>query len=215
MQYNDGETLIFTTYLGNSISIKEHIPTTSQTLSFDYIQTDFVADHSVMAVDSLIIFTDNSTGNPTSWVWDFGDGSSSVVQNPNHIYASAGNYTVSMVATNAYSSSTKTKTDYISIGNIPVAEFNAEKATALVDSTINFIDKSTGNPTSWLWTFGDGSSSTVQNPNHNYSAEGKYTVSLVVTNEFGFTTKTKTEYIKTVNSTLTDYDGNVYPIVIT
>ncbi len=58
-------------------------------------------------------FTDQSTNNPTSWQWDFGDGHSSDQQNPDHTYQSAGDYTVQLTVSTAYGSDTETKTDYI------------------------------------------------------------------------------------------------------
>lgn len=61
---------------------------------------------------------------------------------------------------------------------------------------VTFTDSSTGTPTSWLWNFGDGVTSTTQNPVHNYTAAGSYTVSLTATNSAGSDTKTKPSYIK-------------------
>jgi PKD repeat protein len=60
-------------------------------------------------------FTDLSSGEPTSWLWDFGDGSSSALQNPSYEYTTAGTYTVSLTATNAYGSDTETRTSYITV----------------------------------------------------------------------------------------------------
>ncbi|MDD5024494.1 MAG: PKD domain-containing protein [Methanoregula sp.] len=62
-----------------------------------------------------VTFTDESTNTPTSWAWDFGDGSSAAVQNPVFTYTSAGTFTVSLIATNAAGSNTTTKTGYISV----------------------------------------------------------------------------------------------------
>jgi PKD repeat protein len=62
------------------------------------------------AVNVLIQFTDSSTGSPTSWSWNFGDGSTSAFQNPSHAYASTGAFTVTLTATNAGGSSTKGQT---------------------------------------------------------------------------------------------------------
>jgi PKD repeat protein len=63
-----------------------------------------------------VYFTDLSTNNPTSWYWQFGDGTHSYVQNPSHAYNDTGNYTVTLTATNAGGSDSETKTAYISIG---------------------------------------------------------------------------------------------------
>jgi PKD repeat protein len=60
-------------------------------------------------------FTDTSTEDPTAWAWDFGDGETSTQQNPQHTYAEPGTYTVTLTATNAYGSDTKTMTDLITV----------------------------------------------------------------------------------------------------
>ena len=62
-----------------------------------------------------VTFSDLSTGGPTSWSWDFGDGTTSSLQNPSHSYAAAGTYTVTLTATNASGSSTATKDAYITV----------------------------------------------------------------------------------------------------
>ena len=61
---------------------------------------------------------------------------------------------------------------------------------------MTFTDKSTNSPTSWKWTFGDGSTSTAQNPTHKYTKTGKYTVSLTVKNTAGSDAKTISNYVK-------------------
>jgi PKD repeat protein len=60
-------------------------------------------------------FTDGSTGNPTSWEWDFGDGRTSLNQNPSHEYLAPGTYTVTLTVTNACDSDTQTQVDYITV----------------------------------------------------------------------------------------------------
>ena len=70
-------------------------------------------------------FTDNSTNNPTSWSWNFGDGSTSTLQNPTHTYVKAGNYTVSLTAANANVGNTETKTGYISVLDTIAPNLNA------------------------------------------------------------------------------------------
>jgi PKD repeat protein len=78
---------------------------------------------------------------------------------------------------------------------LPVADFEADVTTGNAPLTVHFTDKSIGNPTEWLWNFGDGTNSTEQNPTHIYSNPGSYTVSLKATNESGSDTKTKQNYI--------------------
>ncbi len=77
----------------------------------------------------------------------------------------------------------------------PVADFTANMDTTCVGSTIDFMDLSTNNPTSWFWDFGDGNTSGLQNPSYVYNAAGVYSVSLTVTNAFGSDNMTKAGYI--------------------
>jgi len=140
-------------------------------------------------------FTDQSSG-ATSWDWDFGDGGSSTAKNPSHTYTSDGVYTVSLTATNACGNDTETKTNYINVDPCvaPVADFVGSPTSGDYPLTVNFTDQSTG-ASSWDWTFGDGGTSTAQNPSHTYTADGVYTVSLTATNACGNDTETKTGYI--------------------
>ncbi len=95
---------------------------------------------------------------------------------------------------------------------VPVAEFTVHQTSICLDSSAQFYNRSINSPTSWLWDFGDGNTSSLENPSHVYTSTGIYTVSLKISNSYGSDTKTKTEYI-TVTPPLTDYDGNVYQMV--
>jgi len=144
-----------------------------------------------------VFFTDNSTGSPTSWSWTFGDGGTSIAQNPSHQYTSAGSYTVALTVTNAYGKNAKTNANYITViaPQPPVANFSGTPTNGTAPLTVNFTDSSTGSPTFWSWTFGDGGTSTQQNPSHQYLTAGNYTVALTVTNANGSSTNTKPNYI--------------------
>ncbi|WP_292378136.1 PKD domain-containing protein [Methanosarcina sp. UBA289] len=147
-----------------------------------------------------VSFTDKSTGAPTSWKWSFGDGKSSTSKSPAYTYSKAGNYTVSLTVKNAAGTNTKTIENYITVKAAPqkpVAAFSAAPTSGNAPLKVTFTDKSTGSPTSWKWTFGDGTTSTVKNPVHTYSKAGKYTVSLTVKNAVGTNTKTINNYIIT------------------
>jgi serine protease AprX len=148
-----------------------------------------------------VTFNDTSTGSPTSWKWSFGDGTTSTVQNLTHKYSKVGSYTVKLTATNTEGNNTTTKTNYIKVVTKPVANFTSNITYGKAQVTVAFTDKSKGIPTSWKWTFGDGSSSSDQNPNHQYSQEGTYTVKLTVINIAGNSTATKTNYIKVTTNT--------------
>jgi serine protease AprX len=148
-----------------------------------------------------VAFTDKSTGNPTSWKWTFGDGTTSTQQNPTHKYSKVGRYTVKLTVTNDEGSNTSTKTNYIKAVTKPVAAFSATPTSGKAPLTVAFTDKSTGIPTKWKWTFGDGASSTEQNPKHQYLQEGKYKVALTVINVAGNNTTTKANYINVTTNT--------------
>ncbi|MBJ6801969.1 RCC1 domain-containing protein [Geomonas propionica] len=77
----------------------------------------------------------------------------------------------------------------------PVADFPASVTAGDAPLSVSFTDLSNGAPTSWLWNFGDASTSTLQNPQHTYYSGGSYTVSLTVTNWGGSSTMTKAGYI--------------------
>jgi PKD repeat protein len=146
-----------------------------------------------------------STGSPTVWAWTFGDGGTSTAQNPSHPYAATGTYTVALTVTNAYGSNTQTRTGYITISApAPVANFTANTTTPALNASVSFTDTSTGSPTTWAWTFGDGGTSTVgPSVAHAYNTAGTYTVSLTVTGPGGTNSITKTNYIVVAAATCT------------
>ena len=159
-----------------------------------------------------VAFTDTSTGQPTSWVWTFGDGGTSTAQSPTHTYTAAGTYSVTLTATNSLGSNTLTKTNYITVAapQPPVASFSGSPTSGINPLTVNFTDTSTGQPTSWAWNFGDGGTSTAQNPSHVYTAAGTYSVTLTATNTVGSNTLTKTNYI-TVTPPPPDFTISISP----
>lgn len=135
-------------------------------------------------IDRLrVIFTDASTGGPTTWTWNFGDGSPQETnQNVSHTYASPGTYNVTLTAGNIAGTTSKSHFVTVSLGDPPKAAFEA----AVSGLKAVFTDKSTGSPTAWDWDFGDATPhGVVQNPTHTYTAAGTYTVTLRVTNAAG------------------------------
>ena len=77
----------------------------------------------------------------------------------------------------------------------PVAAFSGDPTSGFAPLTVAFTDASTYNPTGWAWTFGDGGTSSAQNPSHTYTTPGTYTVTLTASNAFGSDGETKTDYI--------------------
>jgi len=88
---------------------------TTVTATFDINPADFTATPLNGAAPLTVTFTDNSTGSITSWLWDFGDSTTSTEQNPVHTYDTDGTYTVSLTVSDGVTSDTMTKTDYISV----------------------------------------------------------------------------------------------------
>jgi len=158
----------------------------------------FVANVTSGTVPLPVLFVDTSTNSPTSWVWSFGDGGSSTVQNPVHTYAGAGTYSVTLTATNSAGSNTISQSGYITVTKVaatPVAAFVTTETSGGAPFTVQFVDASTNSPTSWVWSFGDGGTSTEQNPEHTYTSVGTYSVTLTATNAAGSDTTTKTDDI--------------------
>lgn len=133
-------------------------------------------------------FTDQSTiltGAVTGWDWSFGDGTTSVDQNPSNTYAADGTFDVTLMATSDHSC-TNTVTQSITVHPLPVASF-AYTATC-AQLVTDYLDASTitsGSITAWNWYFGDGGVSTIQNSSHVFDPGGTYTTSLVVTTALG------------------------------
>jgi len=148
-------------------------------------------------VPHSVSFTDTSSGPPSSWLWDFGDGATSTEQHPVHVYTEVGTYTVSLTATNSTGSDVETGVDYVHVlPPPPVASFSSSAASGVVPHSVSFTDTSSGTPTSWLWDFGDGATSTEQNPVHVYTVVGTYTVSLTATNAGGSDAESLVDYIQ-------------------
>jgi PKD repeat protein len=149
-----------------------------------------------IATGASVTFTDASTGSPTTWLWDFGDGTSSPAQNPTHQYTSPGSYTVWLEVSNASGSNRSTKANYITVSSPPNADFTANKTSGSAPLTVSFTDISSGSPTAWAWDFGDGGqSSSGPLVSHSYASAGTYTVKLMVTGAGGSSSVTKNSYI--------------------
>jgi len=98
----------------------------------------------------------------------------------------------------------------------PLAAFSANETEISTGSAVQFTDLSTNLPNDWLWDFGDGSTSALQNPVHTYSFADQYTVKLSASNQYGTGTENKEQYITVAEletGTVADYEGNIYKTV--
>ena len=141
-------------------------------------------------VGSSTIFTDSSSigwGSIIKWWWNFGDGFSSVLQNPTHTYSSAGTYIVSLIVEGSYSNF-DTIYHTIEVHSIPTANFTS--SAACVGALTNFTNASgvvAGNIIVSNWDFGDGSTSSAFNTYNIYADTGSYPVRLIVISDMGCT----------------------------
>ncbi len=129
-------------------------------------------------------FTDTSwaTGTITNWFWDFGDGTTSTLQNPTHTYTSNGSYLACLTIYTS-DSCTSTQCDTVVVNCIGQSNCSAfYQYTIGACPAITFFDltTATGNVIAWNWDFGDGGASAMQNPTHTYTANGNYLVCLTV-----------------------------------
>lgn len=133
--------------------------------------------------------TDPGTADTHTVLWAFGDGATSTQLTPTHTYADNGTYTVTLTATDDDGGVSPTVATTAVIGNAaPIASVGGPY-TGNEGSPVSFAgsvtDTGTADTHTWLWTFGDGNSDTLQNPTHSYADDGSYTVTLVVTDDDG------------------------------
>ena len=134
-------------------------------------------------------FTDASTGNAVSWFWNFGDGTTDIVQSPLHRFSISGPYVVTLtITTSDHCSATVSRTIVIDATTDLEAKFMVDNATqCLNENAFRFVDQSRitepgGHKIGkWLWNFGDGNTDTASNPIHTYNNAGTYLVTLTVT----------------------------------
>jgi len=114
---------------------------------------------------------------PTSWEWDFGDGTGSIAQSPTHIYTTVGTFSPSLTVGNAIG--TASTTEFVTTGTTTytqltvnfatiTASFTAAPLQGYIPFTVRFTDESEGDANSWAWNFGDTEVSSEKNPTHTY-----------------------------------------------
>lgn len=128
-------------------------------------------------------FSDQSKGPVSSRTWTFGDGSSSALAHPSHLYSQPGTFQVTLIVKDSGGkSSTASKSVSVAPAPLFVADFTWSPSPGVAGQALQFSDLSVGSPTSWTWTFGDGSSSEQRHPMKTFAAPGTYAVALTVSN---------------------------------
>ncbi|MDX2247825.1 MAG: PKD domain-containing protein [Bacteroidia bacterium] len=158
--------------------------TSTRTLS-DFVQireinNGFGADYTSGCAPLDVAFSD-TTESPypvISWKWNFGDGTTSLLQNPTHTYPDTGYYTVSLITVNSMGcTDTLTRSNYISVGEKPNISFAADTNRACALTDVQFINTTTG-ANEYIWYFGDGDTAMSFNPSHGFAAIGDMAVVL-------------------------------------
>ena len=141
-------------------------------------RADFTASPRSGSAPLVVAFQDNSACIPGSYLWDFGDGATSSLRAPSHTYLADGTYTVTLTTSNGAGTDRLTKSDLITVGDPIFADFDATPRSGIVPLTVEFSNQTMGNATSWVWDFGDGTTSTLPDPTHTYTTRGNFTVTL-------------------------------------
>jgi PKD repeat protein len=150
-----------------------------------------VADFSATPIQGcrpmIVQFTDLSSNTPTQWRWTFPGGSPATSSSPNPriTYNVPGRYDVILEATNAAGTGIEQRRSYIEVGDMPIANFDAN----IVLDEVIFVDRSIVYGTgSYFWDFGDGNFSNDSNPVHEYENDGIYLVTLTIETNCGIST---------------------------
>ena len=158
--------------------------------SDDNTSQDSTADFSFVISDLEVSFISNTT-YAVSLAWDFGDGETSTAIHPIHTYNAAGDYTVTLTTTAAVGGNSDTMTKTITVSEVnPTADFTFE----IDDKTVTFVNTSE-RAVSYEWDFGDGETSTEENPVHTYVEYGEYAITLTTTGVENSTPATVTKTV--------------------
>lgn len=160
------------------------------------VTASFSADTPICAPVN-VVFTNNSSG-ANSYNWDFGDGNSSSLTAPSHLYTNttmaAINYTVTLIATNTTTGCDDTASASYNVYPTPSASFTANPPSQVYPATTVTLNNTTANVGVWNynWTFGDATGSTQQQPGtHVYSTWNTYTITLIASSAFCSDTATQ------------------------
>ncbi len=176
----------------------------SGTTTNAFTQTSYITVEGVPTTDFAVNNTNtttinlfNSSTDATSYLWDFGDGDTSIVANPSHTYAMDGIYNISLTSTNNCGSTTAMETVTVTSLVAPQAGFTSDVMAGCDTFVVQFTDTSINMPDTWEWVFAGGtpSTSTDQNPLVTYTTPGVYTVVLQAGNAAGNGISVLTDYI--------------------
>ncbi|MEM7038357.1 MAG: PKD domain-containing protein, partial [Bacteroidota bacterium] len=182
--------------------------TSSKTV--DMNATPLVDFFAIPGLGNTADFFDMTPDNPSAWLWDFGDGNTSSSPSPQHTYAAPGNYMVCLTVTNACG--TDSMCQMLNISGCPIPQPTYTYSANLLQ--VDFFNSTVSHGgVTWAWDFGDGNTSSLQNPSHTYATQGSYQVCLTVTDSCGTDSSCQQIPIGAVNvqEALTASALSVYP----
>jgi PKD repeat protein len=199
----------FTTYGNQDVMLiaSKNICRDTLIINNAFYVSDLIPDFSYITSTNCapanISFTDLSV-DAVSWHWDFGDGDTSNLQNPTHVYLKnpADSITLTVRDINGCVKSISKKQPEITVASIAV-----NNLSGCIPFIGNFSDTSV-NSVAWLWNFGDGTTSNLQNPSHSYLTDGFYNVSLTVTSSSGCTSSLSLDSLIEINSPVANFSVN-------
>ncbi|HOH28245.1 MAG TPA: PKD domain-containing protein, partial [Candidatus Hydrogenedentes bacterium] len=199
-------SLSVTSDIGTNILTKTNYITVTEpigpTANFSGGPTDILTGGTVFFGDA----SQPGTALITNWAWTFGDGETSTLKSPSHVYAAPGVYEVSLTVTTSVGSDTKTVPGFVVVSEPPapvppVADFTAWPTSITIGETVQFADMSLPGSTpitGWTWDFGDGEGGIGQAPVHVFNSAGLYDVALTVTSDSGSNLVVKSGYIHVI-----------------
>ncbi len=177
-------TLTVTDTAGNNTSLTQNIRI------YKKPRVSFEANVSTICERRPVSFSNNSTEGDTtitSWLWDYGDGHSSIYKEHSHTYVQNGNYTVKLAATDQFGCTADTTIiNYINVKDRPVSLFQFNDVRSCkAPVSVSFTNITNHPSTSYLWKFSDGSTSTAISPTHSFTTLGSHSATLIATHTNG------------------------------
>lgn len=202
----DGSTL---TTVVNNIRVQNQAPTPIPTATQNTPRpiAAFTQNQTTGQAPLNVQFTNQSSGNITSILWNFGDGATSDQANPLHTFTTPGLYNVTLTVTGPGGSSNVTRQISAQGATPPVAGFTQSAQSGFAPLSVQFTSTSTGNITNYLWNFSDGTVSDQPNPQHSFAIAGTYNIFLTVTGPGGSSSVTRQLTVMS-NATATNTNTN-------